>query len=206
MADLLTLTLFLVTLSIPIAAGDLGVHGKLFPVEEQDLILYLKKQVDRLPPEERERAIQRIEEHCAGELVKPAGMGLKRAQFYEVRYFDPTILATEDFTDHKGNIVVPKGTLYNPLEHHHLSQELLFVDGDEASHVAWARDQDPDAKWVLTDGHPLALEEQECRPIYFDQYGALVKKLSIRSIPARVSQEGKRLKIELIPMEVPCLD
>ena len=36
------------------------------------------------------------------------------------------------------------------------------------------------------------------RPVYFDQHGQLVERLGIRHLPALVSQDGKRLRIDEI--------
>ena len=36
------------------------------------------------------------------------------------------------------------------------------------------------------------------RPIFYDQQGKLVEKLGIRQLPALVSQEGKKLRIDEI--------
>jgi conjugal transfer pilus assembly protein TraW len=36
------------------------------------------------------------------------------------------------------------------------------------------------------------------RPVYYDQQGQLVEKLGIRHVPALVSQEGRRLRIDEI--------
>ena len=36
------------------------------------------------------------------------------------------------------------------------------------------------------------------QPIYYDQQGALTGKLRIRQVPALVSQEGRRLRIDEI--------
>lgn len=204
MPDLLTLSLFLIIATLPLGAISLGVHGRQFPIEEQDLILYLEKRISSLSLEEREKALLQVEQHYRKAIEQPSGASLKSAKFYEVRYFDPTVYAHEDFEDQEGNIIVPKGTLYNPLSQYELQEELLFFDGNNLDQIAWAKDQEADAKWILVNGNPLALEESEARPVYFDQYGAIVKKLSIESIPARVSQEGIRLKVEMIPMEAPC--
>ncbi len=37
-------------------------------------------------------------------------------------------------------------------------------------------------------------------PVYFDQHGRLIKKLGIAQVPALVTQEGMRLRIDVLVM------
>ena len=48
------------------------------------------------------------------------------------------------------------------------------------------------------DGSYLELMRRWKRPVFFDQQGTLTDKLGIRHVPALVSQEGKRLRIDEI--------
>ena len=50
-------------------------------------------------------------------------------------------------------------------------------------------------------GAPIALEQKEQRPVYFDQGGRYTSRLQIRRIPSRVVQEGASLLIEEIPVK-----
>jgi conjugal transfer pilus assembly protein TraW len=50
-------------------------------------------------------------------------------------------------------------------------------------------------------GAPLLLSEELKVPVYFDQSGLLTKKLGIHHVPALVTQEGMRLRIEEIKRE-----
>jgi conjugal transfer pilus assembly protein TraW len=52
---------------------------------------------------------------------------------------------------------------------------------------------------ILTGGSYLDLMRRWKRPVFFDQQGTLTDKLGIRHVPALVTQDGKRLKIEEIP-------
>jgi len=51
---------------------------------------------------------------------------------------------------------------------------------------------------ILTGGSYLDLMRRWKRPVYYDQQGQLVEKFGIRHVPALVSQEGKRLRIDEI--------
>jgi conjugal transfer pilus assembly protein TraW len=53
-------------------------------------------------------------------------------------------------------------------------------------------------KVILTGGSYLELMRRWQRPVYFDQQGKLVARLGIRQVPALVSQDGRRLRIDEI--------
>jgi len=202
MADLLKFTLLLTSLAIPIGAQDFGIHGRTYPIEEEDLIDYIQNRILSLDDQTLSSIQGKAREQYGESFQRPNSVqGLMQATKYEIHYFDPTIITKEDIKDNNGKTIIPKGTSYNPLEHVSLTQDLLFFDGDQEEHVEWAKSFGNQTKWILINGRPLELEQREDRPVFFDQFGVLSNKLSIKAIPARITQEGTRLKIELIPFE-----
>ena len=89
----------------------------------------------------------------------------------------------------------------NPLEHISLSSGLIFLDGTRETHLAWAREQVGNFKWILVKGKPIEIEEKEKRPIYFDQLGVYTSRFHIENIPAKVIQRGKHLQVEECVLE-----
>ena len=51
-------------------------------------------------------------------------------------------------------------------------------------------------KVILTGGSYLDLMRRWKHPVFFDQQGSLAEKLGIRHVPALVSQEDRRLRID----------
>ena len=51
-------------------------------------------------------------------------------------------------------------------------------------------------KVILTGGSYLDLMRRWKQPVFFDQQGSLAEKLGIRHVPALVSQEDRRLRID----------
>ena len=92
------------------------------------------------------------------------------------------------------------GNGVNPLTIVSLSQRLLFFDGRDAAQVRQARAlierYDGKVKPILVAGSYLDLMRQWRFSVYYDQQGALVQKLGITQVPALVSQEGPRLRID----------
>jgi conjugal transfer pilus assembly protein TraW len=189
-------------LILPLYAKDFGTLGHTFPIQEEDLLMYLKKRLEKLSAEEMFNITERIKQHYLKMAQEPSSICFEEAREYKVYYFDPSITVARDIPDHKGNIIIQKGTTINPLAMASLGGELLFLDSTNASHIKWARQQSSESKWILVKGKSLELEEQEGRPIYFDQFGYLTRKLDIQHIPARVSQEkgSLKIKIEEIPI------
>lgn len=187
-----------------IAIRDYGVHGEVYPIEEEDMHDYLRRQLNSVSIEELISIKERMRSGYTGFFTKlPPVKGIEKAQTRSVSYFDPTVTAQMNMTDHEGTIIVKKGTQYNPLDHVSLPENLLFFDGDDPQQLSWARKQE--GRWIFVKGQPLEAEQQEVRPIYFDQFGFLCKKLKITQVPALVSQEDKKLKIETFVLEgSPC--
>jgi conjugal transfer pilus assembly protein TraW len=51
-------------------------------------------------------------------------------------------------------------------------------------------------KVILTGGSYLDLMRRWQRPVFYDQQGSLTTKLGIRQVPALVTQDGRRLRID----------
>jgi len=205
MAPILRLVLLASLACFPLQGKDYGTIGHLHPIEEEDLLLYLKGQVASLGDEEIVSIQSEVQSKYKKAFVRPTPVsGIKVATQSHTHYFDPAVCLRNDITNEKGQVIIAKGTSYNPLSHLRLPEELLFFDGDDLKQVAWAKSCTPDAKWILVSGSPTELEEKESRPVFFDQMGLLTKNLSIKEVPARVTQEGLKLKIETILLEGAC--
>ena len=81
-----------------------------------------------------------------------------------------------------------------------LSKRLLFFDARDRRQVARARElmarYDGKVKPILTGGSYLDLMKAWRIPIYYDQQGTLTRRFGIHQVPAIVSQEGARLRID----------
>ena len=200
------LLLLLAPLGMLARAEDLGTIGPTYAIDEPHLLAAIEQQLRakeasgelaRLETEAKRRIVDAIEH------PKPLS-GITRAERPRSFYFDPSIVATENITDAKGNILVPAATRQNPLAVVSLSKRLLFFDGTDARQVAWAREAiaryDGKVKPILVAGSYLALMQRWQLPVYFDQQGALTRKLGITHVPALVSQEGLRLRIDELPL------
>lgn len=187
-------------------ARDLGRVGPTYPIAEPDLLEDIQRQLQRkqasgelaqLALQAQQRAVRAIES------PRPVP-GVVRATQARTHYFDPSITITRAITDGQGQVIVPAGTLSNPLDVVTLTRQMLFFDARDADQVRLARNKLDELgarlKPVLVGGSYLDLMRAWQVPIYYDQDGALVRRLGIGQVPALVAQDGKRLRIdELVP-------
>ena len=201
MANFLRYVVVTLLLISGLEAKDLGVYGSTSSIGEEDLIDFIKARIQSFSEEDRQQLMQAIQNTFVSTLKRPMEVkGIRKVKEYSVAYFDPSICVDRDILNHKGQIIVKKGTLVNPLSQVSLTQDLLFFDATDSEQLAWAESFASSLKWILVKGQPMQLEENLNRPIYFDQGGSLTKKFGVNQVPARVSQEGLRLKIEFIPV------
>lgn len=96
-----------------------------------------------------------------------------------------------------------KGTRLNPLDHVSFPKNFFFDARDKAQ-LDYARvlikTYDDRVKPILTGGNILEASKALDARMYFDQGGYLTGKFGIRQIPAMVSQKGKRLRIDEMPI------
>lgn len=184
-----------VLLSTSMYAKDFGTFSHTFSIQEEDFIVVLQERLSKVQQTENERL--ELRRTFVKSIEKPKGKLFPQSTNYRVFEFDPTVCIHEDLRDDEGQIIVAKGTKVNPLDTTSLRTDLLFFDADDAKQILWARSKQ--GLWILTKGEPLTLEKEEHREVYFDQGSYLSNKLGIRALPAKVSQKGKKLKIEEIP-------
>ena len=199
---LLVATVAALTAAAFVRGEDLGTIGPTYAIEESHLLTAIEQQLRqkeqsgelaRLETEAKQRIVDSIEH------PKPLS-GISRTESARSYYFDPSIVVRENITDAKGNILVPAGTRANPLTVVSLSKHLLFFDGTDESQVERARElityYQGKVKPILVAGSYLALMQRWQLPVYFDQQGALTRKLGITHVPALVSQEGLQLRVD----------
>jgi len=191
-------------LSTATQAQDLGVIGPVYPIAEPSLLEVI---VAKLREADASGALARLQRdaqaNVARALEEPSPIArvtkTTRARSF---YYDPSIVVSYPITDADGSVIVAPGTKLNPLDTVSLSKSLLFIDARDAAQVDRARklldERGAKVKVILTGGSYLDLMRRWKRPVFFDQQGSLTERLGIRHVPAIVSQEGKRLRIDEI--------
>lgn len=198
-------TLLLASFSAPALAKDYGQHGAVFSVIEDDLLGVIQSKLIAMQASGAlDRANRQLAARTEAHVRRPPRVAGLRAATETRRWsFDPTISIEKDLRDAAGRVVVPAGTRVNPLDTVPLRQRLVFLDGDDAAQIAWARTHTTalDAKLILVAGSPFDLMKAEQRRFYFDQAGTLTRHFGIQAVPALVEQAGRTLRVTefLIP-------
>lgn len=190
----------------PVNAGqpkkitDYGTRGHTFQIKERSLLDAIE---EKLKVAQENGTIKNLQKKFQDKVKQKISRPTTISDIYHVansreRIFDPTYTQQSDVKDYLGRIIVSKGTTVNPLDHAAWGEPLLFIDGEELSHINWALGQE--GKIILVKGVPLELEKKYHRWFYFDQAGLLSRRFAITVVPTRITQDGRVLKIEEIKL------
>lgn len=186
----------------PATATDLGRIGPTYPIGEPHLLDFIQQ---RLQQKEHSGELKRLEEGARQRGVKsvtnPAPVpGLRATTVARTFHYDPTLVLDRNILDDQGRMLFPAGTRTNPLEIVALSKRLLFFDARDPRQVRQARRlidaHGGRVKPILVGGSYLDLMKAWHERVYYDQNGALTRQLGIAQVPALVSQDGLRLRID----------
>ena len=188
--------------TIGVRAADLGTLGPTYEIAEPHLLNFIEARLrDKERSGELQRLVQQAQARGVESVQRPAPVaGLRTTQTARTFYVDPSFKLERNIVDGQGRLLFPAGTRKNPLEVVSLSKRLLFFDARDGRQVAQAREliarYDGKVKPVLTGGSYLELMKAWRVPVYYDQQGTLVRRFGIGLVPALVSQEGQRLRID----------
>ena len=186
----------------PAGENELAVVGPVYPIQEPDLLRTIESS---LREKERTGELARLQHQglarAEASLRAPKPVqGLRRTFAPRVRHVNPTMQVARDLLAPDGTTLIRAGTRVNPFDYVQLSERLLFFDARDAAQLAHAARLidgfEGRVKPILVGGSFVDLTRRWQRPVYYDQGGALVRRLGIQQVPALVSQDGKRLRIE----------
>ena len=196
------LALCLMLCASGVLAMDLGVIGPTYEISEPHLLQMIER---RLREKERSGELKRLEAQARArsiEAVKnpPPVAGLHPTETTRTFYLDPSFTLDRNILGPKGELLFAAGLRKNPLEVVSLSRHLLFFDARDKRQVGRAQQliafYQGRVKPILVGGSYLDLMKSWHIPVYYDQQGRLTRRLGIKQVPALVSQEGLRLRID----------
>ena len=185
-----------------VGAADLGTLGPTYGIAEPHLLDFIGQ---RLRDKERSGELQRLMQEAQSRGIdavkqpRPVA-GLRATQTARSFHVDPSFTLDRNITDGQGRLLYAAGTRRNPLDVVSLSRRLLFFDARDRRQLARAREliarYEGQVKPILTGGSYLELMQAWRVPVYYDQQGTLTRRLGIEQVPALVSQDGPRLRID----------
>ncbi len=151
--------------------------------------------------------------------------GVTKASTNTSRFYDPSFTITQDIYDGKNQLLFPSGTTVNPLEKRAFDEIWIFIDGDDQAQVNFAKNYQEDQqkidssnshkdqngkesetkakiktdkitkikKIILLNGAPG--NQKDGSFFFFDQAGAISRKLDINKVPSVVRQALNQLQI-----------
>ncbi len=185
-----------------VRAMDLGIIGPTYEISEPHLLQMIEQ---RLRAKERSGELGRLEAEARKRGIAtvknpPPVTGLRPTDTVRTFYFDPSFTLDRNLLGPQGELLFAAGTRKNPLEVVSLSRHLLFFDASDPRQVGRARQlialYQGRVKPILVGGSYLDLMQSWHVPVYYDQQGLLTRRLGITQVPALVSQEGLRLRID----------
>lgn len=199
------------TVVMPAHAITVGVFGHVFPIKEQDVLLYihdklLAMKADGSLAKAKADFIKRVKAHT----LRPTPVaGIGTTDHPQTRYFDPSFTLTRDIVDADGKVIYHKGLMVNPLNPilagqyrvRLFNEIVIFIDGDDAKELAWVKAHINDyarSKIVLIKGNIKTTTQALQSRIYFDQKGILCHHFGITHVPTLMSRDGERLKLQEI--------
>lgn len=207
--------LFIILVAIPLLAPaeNLGTYGQTFPLNK-DAREQLKDTIRRKQQSgELDKFWHEYRDKTVSQITNPQPLGVKSdyaasSNVYELKFTFP-----KDVVNEKGQVVVKKGTVIEPLRLGPLKTGLMFIDGRDQKQIDFAIQQSisQPLKIVLTAGSPTDLRKKYRNfrtqnrvgvPFYFDQRKMIINSLhryygiSLASVPAKVYQEGYKLRID----------
>lgn len=185
-------------------AKELAQLGETFFILEEDLLKVIMNKLNYLQETgELQQHQYYIQNKIKQRIGEPVANRLPETTVQREFYYDPTITVEEDLKDAKGNIFRRKGEKVNPLNTYSFRTPWLFFDANSSKQKKFALQElkRKKLKLILTRGRPLDLMQELKLPVYFDQFGWLIKKFNITQVPALVEQEGVKLKITEIEID-----
>ncbi len=106
---------------------------------------------------------------------------------------------SEDVVDEQGRVVAKAGVVYNPFNYIALSKSLVFIDARDEKQVSIAArylEENPLNRVVLVGGSWRELQDRWKVKIYYDQHGKLTQHFGIKRVPAVLSQDGMKIRVD----------
>ena len=183
-------------------AADLGTIGPTYGISEPHLLNFIEQRLrDKERNGELQQLIAQAQARGIDAVKRPQPVvGLQPTATARTFYLDPSFTLDRNVTDASGQLLFAAGTRKNPLDVVSLSKHLLFFDARDRRQVTRAQElmarYAGKVKPILTGGSYLDLMKVWRIPVYYDQQGTLTRRFGIRQVPALVSQEGARLRID----------
>ncbi len=173
---------------------DLGVHGKLYEIKEEDMLSYVRRKAGEISMAAlRESMERKLEESYAQHSL--VSLDVPSATEERVRYVDPSVNVRNPLHDHTGKMIFPAGTV-NPLDHVPLSKSILVLRENQMKRALEKTDKRGEKPILLLTDGDIQRASLLAGQMVYKASPFVLRRLQIEKVPSLVTQEGRKLRIE----------
>ncbi len=173
---------------------DLGVHGKLYEIREEDMLSYVRRKAGEIDMRAlRESMEKKLEESYARHSF--VSLGAPSTTEERVRYVDPSVNVRNPLYDHTGKMIFPAGVV-NPLDYMPLSKSILVLREDQVKRALEETDKRGEKPLVLLTDGDIRRASSLAGQMVYKASSFMLKRLQIEKVPSIVTQEGGKLRVE----------
>jgi len=125
---------------------------------------------------------------------------------HKVRYVDPSISVPEDVFGPDGRLAFAKGSKFNALHYVALPEPHLFFDARDARQVQAAKAAvlyfQGGVRLIAVGGSAVLTAPKVGQRVYYDYAGTFSKNFQIKRVPALITQEKMRYRVDELPLLV----
>ncbi len=200
---ILCINTLMLVLAVPGYAKDLGTSGATYPITEKDALTEMQERAKQV---DWEKAIKKDKMEKAIKDFKPGGIKqLPRAADSRVFHVDMTYTLEVDIKDKDGNVLYPKGFVFNPLDYiHNPGTIFVVINGADPSQVNWFKKSryvsDPSVTLMITDGSYYEMSKQLKRPVFYAIHG-VIERFELQYVPSIIQQKGRFMEVNEIDVD-----
>ena len=173
---------------------DLGVHGRLYEIREEDMLSWVRRKAGEIDMRElRERIEKTFEESYAAHSL--VSLDVPSATEERVRYVDPSVRVNNPLYDHTGKIISPAGTV-NPLDHVSLSRSILVLREDQIKGALEKTGRRGENAILIITGGDIRRASSLAERTVYKATPFILSRLKIEKVPSLLTQEGRKLRVK----------
>lgn len=173
---------------------DLGVHGKLYEIREEDMLSYVRRKAGKIDMRAlRESMERKLEESYVRHSF--VSLDVPSATEERVRYVDPSVNIRNPLYDHTGKMIFPAGVV-NPLDHAPLSKSILVLREDQMKRALEKMSGSGKKPILLLTDGDIRRAYLVAGQMVYKASPFMLRRLKIEKVPSLVTQEGRKLRVE----------
>lgn len=188
---IITFSLLCISL-LPAMAKDLAVTGRTYGIAERDALDELEGRVKAVDWQKHLKSIKPAN-------YRPANLiSLPRAIKTQTFLVDMSYTLENDIVNDKGELIYPKGYMFNPLDYIQYKRTLVIINGEDPDQIRWFRSSELkkrlDVSLFITHGASLELAKKMKRPVFYAT-NSLIGRFQLKAVPSIIKANGRNMEI-----------